>query len=125
MKDRIKAVRLDAGLTQKAFAERINVRSNYVYILETGRGAASPAVVREICRQFAVREQWLRTGEGDMHYNTTPALDAADRVRRLMVDHPESTAAAVVSALVSLDPLGPEWEMIGGLLQSIQAHKAG
>ena len=121
MKDRIKAVRLEAGLTQKEFAERIGVIRNYVYVLETGRGAPSSAVIREICRQFGVRESWLVSGEGEMHYPLTPAADASERVRRLMVDAPNSTAAAVISSLVALDPRGPEWEAIGAILRSIQA----
>lgn len=120
MKDRIKAVRLEAGLTQKEFAERIGVIRNYVYVLETGRGAPSSAVIREICRQFGVREKWLMSGDGEMHYSLTPAEDAAVRVQRLLVDSPNSTAAAVISSLIALDPRGPEWETIGALLRSIQ-----
>lgn len=125
MKERIKQVRLDAGLTQKQMADRIGVKPNYVYMMETGRNVPSPATVREICRQFFVREPWLRGGEGQMHYDATPAIECADRVRRLMVDAPGSTAAAVISALVRLDPAGPEWELISSLLSNINENQKG
>lgn len=121
MKDRVKQVRKDAALTREAFAERIGMTMNSIYMIEAGRRGASPAVVREICRQFAVREEWLRTGEGEMHRDLSPALEAAERVRRLLVDAPSSTAGRVIAALVALDPAGPEWEAIGSLLRRLTA----
>ncbi len=121
MKDRVKQVRKDAAMTREAFAERIGMTANSIYMIEAGLRGASPAAVREICRQFAVREEWLRTGEGEMHRDLSPALEAAERVRRLLVDAPNSTAGRVISALVALDPAGPEWDTIGSLLRQITA----
>lgn len=123
MKERIKQIRLEAGLTQAAFAARIGVKMNHVSFIETGRRVPSSATIREICRQFSVREDWLREGTGEMHYDLTPALDAADRVRRLLVDAPTSTAASVIFALATLDPAGPEWEVIASLLDRINERR--
>ncbi len=119
--ERIRAIRKDAGLTQTEFAERIGVKMNQVSFYENGRRAPSAATAREICRQFQVREHWLRTGEGEMHVDMTPAMQAADRVRRLLVDAPSSTAGAVIAALVKLDPAGPEWEAIAKVLRDISS----
>lgn len=122
MKDRIKAIRKDAGLTLAEFGERLGVSMNYVYMMESGRREPSAATAREICRQFSVSEVWLFTGQGPMYRDLTPALQAADAVRRLMVDNPGSPAAAVVSQLLALDPQGPEWEVIGSLLYRISEN---
>lgn len=121
MKERIRKIREDAGLTLAAFGERLGVTMNYVYMMESGRREPSPATMREICRQFGVWEEWLLTGDGPQYRDLTPALDAADKVRRLLVDAPKSTAATVVSALLELDPFGPEWEVIGRLLARLSA----
>ena len=124
MKDRIKKVRKDAELTRAAFGERLGVSMNYIYMVESGRKNASATLTREICRQFGVRETWLRTGEGEPYRDLTPALDAADRVRRLIVDRPDSVAAAVIQQLLKWEPDGPEWTRIGEFVNSIkETHK--
>ena len=119
MKDRIKRIREDAGLTQKAFGERLGLSMNFVYLMETDRKKPSAATIREICRQFSVREDWLRTGAGEPYRDLTPAMAAADKVRRLLVDAPSSTPAVVISTLLELDPMGAEWEAIGTILNRI------
>ncbi len=116
---RIRSVRDDAGMTRKEFSEKLGLTPNNIYMIETGRRGISPAISREICRQFSVRDQWLENGEGEMHRDLSPAMEAADRVRRLLIDAPASTAGVVISALVELDPSGPEWVAIGSLLKSI------
>lgn len=119
MKERIKAIREDADLTQKEFADRLGVTMNYVYMMESGRREPSVATAREICRQFSVNEVWLATGQGEMHRDLTPAMKAAEAVRRLLIDEAGTPAAAVVSELLALDPHGPEWEVLGDLLYRV------
>lgn len=121
MKDRIKAIREDADLTQKEFADRLGFTMNYVYMMESGRREPSVATAREICRQFSVNEVWLATGQGEMHRRRT-ITDAAETVSRLLTDASDSPAAIVISELLALDPHGPEWEVIGALIQRISAQ---
>ena len=125
MDERIRKVREDAGLARHAFGERLGVSMNHVYMMETGRKGVSKSVIREVCRQFGVRESWLRTGEGEPYRDLTPALDAADRVRRLIVDHTDSVAAAVIQQLLKWEPDGPEWTRIGEFVNSVkETHKS-
>lgn len=123
MKDRIRKVRKDAGLTQAEFAGRLGLQMNSIYLIESGRRNPSPAIAREICRKFSVNERWLKTGEGEPYLDLSPAMHAADMVRQLMVDYPNSTAGAVISALLSIDPLGPEWDVIGAVLDLINENR--
>lgn len=67
MKDRIKSLRKDLGLTQEKFAERLNIKRNTIANYEIGRNEPIDAVVSLICREFNVNEDWLRTGQGDMY----------------------------------------------------------
>ena len=66
MEDRIKKIRKHFGLKQSELAERIGVKAATITSYETGLRAPSDTVVISICRELGVREEWLRTGEGDM-----------------------------------------------------------
>ena len=66
IKDRIKQVRQNAGLTQSQFAERLNISRNYIGLIEIGDRIPSDRTIADICREFNVSEVWLRTGEGEM-----------------------------------------------------------
>lgn len=66
MKNRIKQIRKEKGLTQVEFGEKIGVKGNTVTNYETGLRNPTDAVVLSICREFNVNEKWLRTGEGEM-----------------------------------------------------------
>lgn len=66
MHERLKKLRKILDLTQQEFAERIGSKRNTVAKYETAANTPSAAVVSLICREFNVREEWLRTGEGEI-----------------------------------------------------------
>lgn len=66
MNQRIKEIRKKAGLTQQDFAERIGSARNTIANYEIGNRNPSDAVIRSICREFSINEEWLRTGKGFM-----------------------------------------------------------
>jgi len=78
MKDRIKKIRKELNLTQQGFAERIGIKRNTIANYETGRNDPIDSVISLICREFGVREEWLRTGEGEM-FRATPS-DVLDQL---------------------------------------------
>ena len=120
--ERVRMIREEAGLSREAFSARIGYKTGgAIQLVERDMRGLSTTALRELCRQFSVNEEWLLTGNGEMHRDLSPANEAAERVRRLLVDAPASTAGAVIAALVELDPLGPEWAVIGSVLRSISA----
>jgi len=66
LKDRIKQVRTDAALSQRAFGSRIGISGPSVTHLESGVNNPSEQTIRAICKEFNVRRPWLETGEGPM-----------------------------------------------------------
>lgn len=62
MNERIKTIRINAGLTQQQFADRIKVKRNTVATYEMGRSIPSDSAIALICREFGINEQWLRNG---------------------------------------------------------------
>lgn len=67
LKDRIKLIRKNAGLTQEAFAQQLGIKRNTVATYETTPKIPMESIITSICREFNVNENWLRTGEGEMY----------------------------------------------------------
>lgn len=63
--DRISWCVKESGLTKTAFADKINVTQQYVSNLCLGKKIPSDRTIADICREFNVNEDWLRTGQGD------------------------------------------------------------
>ena len=66
IKDRIKELRNDLGLSQVKFAQGISVSKSYVTRIEIGDLEVNNRIIRLICITYNVSEQWLREGIGDM-----------------------------------------------------------
>ncbi len=66
MHHRLKELRKALDLTQAEFARRIGLGQSSLAMLEQGKRALNEKHIKLICAAFAVREQWLRTGEGEM-----------------------------------------------------------
>ena len=62
---RIRLVRTEKKLTQKAFAEKLNMSENFIWMIEKGDRIPSDRTISDICRIFSVDEVWLRTGVGE------------------------------------------------------------
>lgn len=71
IKDRIKIIRKEAGLTQAEFADKIHLSQNFIAQIETGKKNTSERTVLDICREFGINEHWLRTGEGNPQKETS------------------------------------------------------
>lgn len=78
MRKRIEQLRQQENLTQEAFAKRLGMSRNFIWMVENGKREVSDRTIADICREFGVNETWLRTGEGEMYVKTTD--DALDNV---------------------------------------------
>ena len=63
MNERIKYLRKDVlKLSQKDFAEQLNLSENFVWMVEKGNRIPSDRTISDICRIFNVNPNWLRNG---------------------------------------------------------------
>ena len=76
--ERIKLVRKENGLTLEAFGGLIGISNPAVSRIERGLNNPSSQTILLICREFHVREEWLREGIEPMR-DTEPAA-AADEI---------------------------------------------
>lgn len=71
MHKRLIELRKHLHFTQQEFANRLNVSRSTIATYEIGKSNPSDAAVSLICREFNVREDWLRNGEGEMFLPVT------------------------------------------------------
>ena len=123
MKERIRQVRKDAGLSQSEFGRVLGVSLSAVFKWESGENEMSDAVILLLCQKFRVSETWLRTGAGEMHGEQEKQEELGRAVATLMAGRPGSFQAAVISALLRFDPDGPEWDVLERIYNSIEKEK--
>lgn len=98
MKNRIKRIRTDAGLSMEKFGERIGITKSSVSLLESGKNNPSEQTIKLICREFSINKDWILTGKGEMY------------------DVPEDEVAAVVADL--LEESNPFYDIIISIMKS-------
>ncbi len=64
--ERIKFIRNKMEITQEEMAKQIGIKQSSLSDIETNRVKASERVIKDICREFRVSEEWLRTEQGSM-----------------------------------------------------------
>ena len=66
MNERMKELRKALDMTQNEFAERIGIKGNSISDMEKSKRGISEPTIKLICKEFKVREEWLRSGSGEM-----------------------------------------------------------
>lgn len=110
MNERIKELRKAMGLTQEKFGEKIGVRQNTVAQYEMGRNIPIDSVINLICREFGVREEWLRTGEEPMFVEIPESEKIAAFLGDLMREEDGSFKKQLIEILSEMSP--DEWELM-------------
>ncbi len=121
MKDRIKLIRKNAGLTQQEFANRIGVSRNTIATYETSVRIPIDAIVKSLCREFDINEIWLRTGEGNMYVNTNPDLSLSKWFGHLLRENPDSFKKRFLITLSKLSD--QEWSVIEKMMNTINSKE--
>ena len=99
--ERIRYLRKDElGLTQAEFAEKLGLKQGSFSSIESGNATVTDRTVKAICMVFNVREEWLRTGEGEM-YSPEPVFSLDRFVAERGATELE---LAIVKAYFELDP---------------------
>lgn len=74
---RLKIMRVELGLTQREFANRLDMDQSDYSKLERGAALLNENKIRKICNAYSVNENWLRNGAGRMFVDAR--LDAFDQ----------------------------------------------
>lgn len=120
---RTSELRKSLGLTQQAFADRLGITRGAVSKYDIDATDPSDAVISLICREFNVREAWLRDGTGEMLEVKPRAEELGELVRKLLSDRPESFRSRLITSLLRFEPDSPEWQILENIYNSIAAEK--
>lgn len=101
--ERIKEVRKVLRLTLEAFGQRVGMKKSSLSHMENGTNAVSNQLRTAVCREFHVREEWLRTGDGEMFEERTPDQAIVDFAADLVNVDDDAFKKRLVSALARMD----------------------
>nr|DAK85609.1 MAG TPA: Repressor protein CI [Caudoviricetes sp.]DAZ55459.1 MAG TPA: Repressor protein CI [Caudoviricetes sp.] len=121
MNERIKQIRKDAGLTQEKFAERIGLKQNSIALIESGKRTPSEQTVLSICREFKVRQEWLRTGDGDPYKEALPDKKLAAFIGDISDGDSDDFRRRFMEMLAGLDPA--DWELLERMAEKLTQKK--
>ncbi|MEK5069777.1 helix-turn-helix transcriptional regulator [Sporosarcina sp. FSL K6-1508] len=66
MNERLKQLRKQLSLNQNEMAERMNLSRSHISSLENGVREITDRIINDVCREFDIKEEWIRTGKGEM-----------------------------------------------------------
>lgn len=109
------------GIKKTTFAERINVSQPYISQLCSGASKPSDRTIFDICREFNVNEEWLRTGQGEMFKPLSRSEVIAGFAGELLKTEEDSFKRQLIELLAELDE--SEWEMLERLAKKLTEKK--
>jgi transcriptional regulator with XRE-family HTH domain len=114
---RIRDLRKSLGMTLDNFGERIGLKKSAVSLIENDKNSVTDQVVKSICREFNVSEEWLRTGQGEMFKQLSQAELAARTVGEALSSHNKF----IQSVFIALGKLTPaEWQLVEKFVTSVE-----
>ena len=121
MNERIKKILEELGLKKVEFAERLHISRPYASELCSGAKAPSDRTISDICREFGVREAWLRTGEGEMFMQDTQSEQVAAFLADLTKDDSDTFKKRFIEMLAGLSPA--DWELLERMAEKLTQKK--
>ena len=121
MNERIKKIIEELGLKKVDFANRLHISQPFASELCSGAKAPSDRTISDICREFGVREAWLREGEGGMFVQGTQCVRMAAFLADLTKDDNDTFRKRFVEMLAGLSPA--DWELLEHMAEKLTQKK--
>lgn len=118
MKNRIKELRKELGVTQEDFANRIGINGSAISLYESGRRGVSESIVKAICREYGVSYLWLTTGEGPMFEELGEEAALYEMVDRVLAGQ-NPRVRSIFKSLADFTP--EDWAHVERLLDKLLA----
>lgn len=108
--ERITKVIKDKAKTKTEFAEKLNISQSFVSRLASGEKEPSDRTIADICREFDVNEDWLRTGQGDPYVQLSRDEELAAFFGSVLKGDDPDFRRRLLSVLSRLST--EEWELL-------------
>lgn len=106
--DRIRAVREEFNKNQRDFASSIKIGQSTLAMFENGQREPKDIHIEQISLKYGVREDWLRSGSGEMRQTLTKNQEIGAFANEVMKLPDEAFKKRFVDALKKLDE--KDWE---------------
>lgn len=121
--DRILQVLQIKGIKQAGLARMLQISESAVSNMCKGKSKPSTQSVTLICERFGIREEWLRTGKGEMQAaSCTEISNIASQLRQLDSDS-ERYQVAIEAVQYVLQLSEDQAEIFGDILGNLKALK--
>ena len=110
MNERVKLLRKTLDLTMEKFGDRLGVKKNSISQIESGKNSLTEQMIKSICREFDVDEEWLRNGTGSMFIERTRDEEIAKFIGTIQSVDDDSFMKKFISMLAKLDE--SEWVLL-------------
>ncbi len=104
MNERVKELRKFLGLSGEKFGNRLGVGKTAISLIESGKNNLTEQMIKSICREFGVSEEWLRTGEGEMLIPVTQN----QKISRFVAESMKTNNQFVLNTIEAMSQLSPE-----------------
>jgi transcriptional regulator with XRE-family HTH domain len=108
--ERVKELRKTLDLTMEKFGNRLGVTKVAISNIENGNRKLTEQMIKSICREFDVDENWLRTGKGKMFLPVSRERDLARLTKNLLNEESTSFKNRFISMLAGLTK--DEWAFL-------------
>lgn len=117
LKDRFKELRKKLNVTQQEFADKLKISRNFVAQIEMGSKIPSDRTINDVCKEFNVREEWLRCGNGEMFYPENKNDEISNLLGYVAKADDDDFKYRLINALAKLDDSG--WDSLEMLIDAI------
>lgn len=120
MNERFKEIRLSLKLTQEEYGDKIGIKSRaHISALESGKRTITDRIISDVCREFNVNEDWLRSGVGDMFNKLSKAELVADVVGNIL----KSDDEFIQNVFIALGQMSSdEWDKVKDFVNKIKSN---
>lgn len=94
--ERVKEVRKSLNLTMEQFGNKLGVTKVAISNIEKEKRNLTEQMSRAICREFNVSEEWLKTGEGEMHQQLSEDEEIAGIVSDLLEEGKDNAFYGII-----------------------------
>lgn len=119
--DRIIKVRSESKESQEKFAAKLGLSRNFINQVENKKKNVSDRTISDICREYNINEEWLRTGNGDMTIPISKDKEISRMLATVLKSDENDFKRRLISALSRLDDDG--WEQLEILIDMISGKK--
>lgn len=123
MNERVKYLRKNVlRMSMEAFGKKIGLSKAGISSFEAGKNGISDMAILAICREYGVREEWLRDGAGEIFVEKSAEDELNALAEKVMADTPDSFRRRFVAMLAKLND--EQWKLLSDMEDMMLATKS-